>query len=85
MGDLSVDELLDELQKRMQESPDTKLKTPAFTYRGKKKPCRPNAAALRKKAKINGQAIFLRTGEYSDDTLGEIFIDWPKEGSTLRS
>jgi ribonucleoside-diphosphate reductase alpha chain len=37
------------------------------------------------KAKINGQAIFLRTGEYSDNTLGEIFIDLAKEGSTLRS
>ena len=37
------------------------------------------------KAKIGGQVIFLRTGEYSDDTLGEIFIDLAKEGSTLRS
>jgi ribonucleoside-diphosphate reductase alpha chain len=37
------------------------------------------------KAKINGSAIFLRTGQYSDGTLGEIFIDLAKEGSTLRS
>jgi ribonucleoside-diphosphate reductase alpha chain len=37
------------------------------------------------KAKINGQAIFLRTGEYSDGTLGEIFIDMAKEGATMRS
>jgi ribonucleoside-diphosphate reductase alpha chain len=37
------------------------------------------------KAKINGQAIFLRTGEYGDGTLGEIFVDLAKEGSTLRS
>ena len=37
------------------------------------------------KAKINGQVIFLRTGEYSDGTLGEIFIDLAKEGSTVRS
>ena len=29
--------------------------------------------------------IFLRTGEYNDGTLGEIFIDLAKEGSTLRS
>ena len=29
--------------------------------------------------------MFLRTGEYSDGTLGEIFIDLAKEGSTLRS
>ncbi|HEX6334108.1 MAG TPA: vitamin B12-dependent ribonucleotide reductase, partial [Flavisolibacter sp.] len=37
------------------------------------------------KAKINGQAIFLRTGEYSDGTVGEIFIDMAKEGATMRS
>jgi ribonucleoside-diphosphate reductase alpha chain len=37
------------------------------------------------KAKINGQVLFLRTGEYQDGTLGEIFIDLAKEGSTLRS
>ena len=29
--------------------------------------------------------MFLRTGEYQDGTLGEIFIDLAKEGSTLRS
>jgi ribonucleoside-diphosphate reductase alpha chain len=37
------------------------------------------------KAKVGGQVIFLRTGEYADGTLGEIFIDLAKEGSTLRS
>ncbi len=37
------------------------------------------------KAKINGQAIFLRTGEYADETVGEIFIDMAKEGATMRS
>jgi ribonucleoside-diphosphate reductase alpha chain len=37
------------------------------------------------KAKINGQVLFMRTGEYNDGTLGEIFIDLAKEGSTLRS
>lgn len=37
------------------------------------------------KAKVGGQTIFLRTGEYPDGTLGEIFIDMHKEGATLRS
>jgi ribonucleoside-diphosphate reductase alpha chain len=36
-------------------------------------------------AKINGQALFVRTGEYNDGTLGEIFIDMAKEGATMRS
>ena len=37
------------------------------------------------KAKIGGQTIFLRTGEYTDGTLGEIFIDMHKEGAGIRS
>lgn len=37
------------------------------------------------KAKIGGQSIFLRTGEYGDGSLGEIFIDVTKEGASFRS
>ncbi len=37
------------------------------------------------KAKIGGHSIFLRTGEYSDETLGEIFVDMYKEGAGFRS
>ena len=35
-------------------------------------------------AKVGGHKIFLRTGEYEDGTLGEVFIDLAKEGATLR-
>ncbi len=37
------------------------------------------------KALIGGHKIFLRTGEYEDGTLGEIFIDMHKEGAAFRS
>ncbi len=37
------------------------------------------------KAKIGGHTIFLRTGEYDDGRLGEIFLDMNKEGSALRA
>ncbi|MGE9516011.1 MAG: vitamin B12-dependent ribonucleotide reductase [Solitalea-like symbiont of Tyrophagus putrescentiae] len=37
------------------------------------------------KAKVGGQNLFVRTGEYSDGTLGEIFIDMHKEGASFRS
>src|SRR5690606_18680237 len=37
------------------------------------------------KGKVGGQPLFLRTGEYGDGTLGEIFIDMAKEGATMRS
>ena len=37
------------------------------------------------KAKVGGHTIFLRTGEYDDGRLGEIFLDMNKEGSALRA
>ena len=37
------------------------------------------------KAKIGGHKIYLRTGDYQDGTLGEIFIDMHKEGAAYRS
>jgi ribonucleoside-diphosphate reductase alpha chain len=35
-------------------------------------------------ARIAGHKVYLRTGEYPDGTLGEIFIDIAKEGATLK-
>ncbi|MCH7668423.1 MAG: vitamin B12-dependent ribonucleotide reductase [Acidobacteria bacterium] len=35
-------------------------------------------------ARVGGHKLFVRTGEYEDGTLGEIFIDLAKEGATLR-
>jgi len=37
------------------------------------------------KAKIAGHSIFIRTGEYDDGRLGEIFLDMHKEGAAFRS
>ncbi len=36
-------------------------------------------------ARVGGQKIYLRTGEYEDGRLGEIFIDMHKQGSMMRS
>jgi ribonucleoside-diphosphate reductase alpha chain len=84
VGKLTVEELLDELQKRMQAAPDTKLKR-QLSRIVERKSLPAKRRGFTQKAKINGQALFLRTGEYTDGTLGEIFIDLAKEGSTLRS
>ncbi|UMY17101.1 vitamin B12-dependent ribonucleotide reductase [Methylobacterium organophilum] len=37
------------------------------------------------KAVVGGHKVYLRTGEYEDGRLGEIFIDMHKEGATFRS
>jgi ribonucleoside-diphosphate reductase alpha chain len=42
-------------------------------------------AGYTQKAKIGSHKIYLRTGEYQDGTLGEIFIDMHKDGAAFRS
>ena len=37
------------------------------------------------KASVGGHKVYLRTGEYEDGALGEIFIDMHKEGAAFRS
>jgi len=84
LSKLTVDELLEEVQKRMQQSSDTSLKR-QLSKIVERKTLPAKRRGFTQKARVGGQVIFLRTGEYSDETLGEIFIDLAKEGSTLRS
>ena len=42
-------------------------------------------AGYTQKARIGPHKIYLRTGEYEDGTLGEIFLDMHKEGAAFRS
>jgi ribonucleoside-diphosphate reductase alpha chain len=41
-------------------------------------------AGFNQEARVGGHKVYLRTGEYGDGTLGEIFIDLAKEGATLK-
>ncbi|MEM5807433.1 MAG: hypothetical protein QW474_03560 [Candidatus Aenigmatarchaeota archaeon] len=45
----------------------------------------PKRKGIIQEAVVGGQKIYLRTGEYEDGTLGEIFIDMYKEGAAFRS
>ncbi|HEY6628803.1 MAG TPA: adenosylcobalamin-dependent ribonucleoside-diphosphate reductase, partial [Acidimicrobiia bacterium] len=62
--------------------------SPTQAYRQGMKPPRFLLPARRngynQEARIGGHKVFLRTGEYDDGTLGEIFIDLAKEGATLK-
>jgi hypothetical protein len=85
-------ELIDAKSKRdknkfevnMAASTDTELKR-ALSRIVERKSLPAKRRGFTQKAKIGGQVVFLRTGEYNDGPLGEIFIDLAKEGSTLRS
>ena len=61
--------------------------SPAMAYADMKRPrfllpARRNG--FTHEARVGGHKVFLRTGEYEDGTLGEVFIDLAKEGATLR-
>src|SRR5262249_19221798 len=42
-------------------------------------------AGYTQKARVGNHKMYLRTGEYEDGTLGEIFVDMHKEGAAFRS
>ena len=84
LSKLTIEELLNEVNFRVQNSADTRLKRQlAMIVERRALPAK--RRGYTQKAKISGQTLFLRTGEYSDGTLGEIFIDMAKEGATMRS
>ncbi|HLD75213.1 MAG TPA: vitamin B12-dependent ribonucleotide reductase, partial [Bdellovibrionota bacterium] len=54
-------------------------------YAAEKRPLPNRRSGYTQKAEIGGHKIYLRTGEYEDGSLGEIFIDMHKEGAAFRS
>lgn len=56
-----------------------------YRYIAKRKRLPDRRSGYTQKAKINGQSVYIRTGEYENGQLGEIFIDMHREGATVRS
>lgn len=81
---LTEDQVLEAAMAIIAESKDTKFKR-ALSEIVKRKRLPDKRNGFTQKAKIDGHAIYVRTGEYSDGTLGEIFIDMYKEGASFRS
>ena len=54
-------------------------------YLGKRRRLPDRRRGFTQKAVVGGHKVFLRTGEYDDGALGEIFIDMHKEGAAFRS
>lgn len=82
--ELTPEIVLEAAKRILNESPDTKFKRQLSNIVEKKRlPNKRNG--FTQKGKVGGQTIFVRTGEYSDGTLGEIFVDMHKEGASFRS
>ncbi len=56
-----------------------------YRYLAKRRPLPNRRAGYTQKARIGNHKVYLRTGEYEDGTLGEIFLDMHKEGAAFRS
>ncbi|MCH9024230.1 MAG: vitamin B12-dependent ribonucleotide reductase [candidate division Zixibacteria bacterium] len=56
-----------------------------YRYIAKRRRMPQRRAGYTQKAVIGGHKLYLRTGEYSDGTLGEIFLDMHREGAAFRS
>ncbi|MBL9104535.1 MAG: vitamin B12-dependent ribonucleotide reductase [Myxococcales bacterium] len=54
-------------------------------YLAKRRRMPDRRAGYTQKATIGGHKVYIHTGEYSDGTLGEIFIGMHKEGAAFRS
>ena len=54
-------------------------------YLAKRRRLPDRRAGYTQKARIGNHKMYLRTGEYEDGSLGEIFIDMHKEGAAFRS
>ena len=81
---LTPEQVLEAARILMQESTDTQFKTElARIVERKKLPAK--RSGFTQKSKIDGQTVFVRTGEYDDGKLGEIFVDMHKEGASFRS
>ncbi|MGI9647574.1 MAG: vitamin B12-dependent ribonucleotide reductase [Acidimicrobiia bacterium] len=61
--------------------------SPTMAYQGMTRPrflLPARRSGFTQEARVGGHKLFVRTGEYEDGTLGELFIDLAKEGATLR-
>ena len=84
LSDLTPEQVLEAAYKIMNDSKDTTFMR-QLSRIVQKKQLPHKRKGFTQKAKIDGQTVFVRTGEYGDATLGEIFIDMHKEGAAFRS
>jgi len=75
-----------------EEEPEAPYQTPlkiaeriVYRYIAKRRRMPDRRSGYTQKAIVGGHKVYLRTGEYRDNSLGEIFIDMHKEGAAFRS
>ncbi len=79
------EENLDEASESAQEQIVKTAERIIHKYVAKRKRLPDRRKGYTQKVKIGGQSVYLRTGEYENGQLGEIFIDMHREGAAFRS
>ncbi|WP_207535825.1 vitamin B12-dependent ribonucleotide reductase [Desertivirga arenae] len=84
LSDLTPEQVLEAARAILEKSTDTTFKRQLSSV-VEKKSMPSKRRGFTQKASVGGQTVYVRTGEYEDGTLGEIFVDMHKEGATFRS
>lgn len=79
------EESLDELTQKQQDKVLEVAERIVHKYVARRQRLPYRRAGYTQKSKIGGQSVYLRTGEYDNGQLGEIFIDMHREGASFRS
>ncbi len=90
---LSVLALGDDLVEEIENQPQTertvkvaeRVVEQVFLHQGSRRRLPDRRKGYTQKAIVGGHKIYLRTGEFEDGKLGEIFLDMHKEGAAFRS
>ncbi|MCB1180170.1 MAG: vitamin B12-dependent ribonucleotide reductase, partial [Leptospiraceae bacterium] len=89
----SVIDLFDSVEEEEEESSEKEERAEVekiaeklvYKYISQRRKLPSRRAGYTQKAMVGGHKVYLRTGEYEDGQLGEIFIDMHKEGAAFRS
>ncbi len=84
-GEAVVNQIVGTDQAQMKYAHDGTAQGAKIYIHGEQRKMPYKRSGLTIKMNVAGQKVFLRTGEYPDGKLGEVFIDMYKEGAAFRS
>jgi ribonucleoside-diphosphate reductase alpha chain len=86
LNTVSEDDIIEEIIEKNEENDIVRVAEKIIhRYIAKRRKLPDRRNGYTQKVKISGQTVYLRTGDYDNGELGEIFIDMAKEGAAYRS
>ncbi|MGL5098186.1 MAG: LAGLIDADG family homing endonuclease, partial [Planctomycetia bacterium] len=85
LAEAAADDSLDDGVVEPQSEPVRVAERIVHRYLARRRRLPDRRSGYTQKARIGGHKMYVRTGEYEDGTLGEIFLDMHREGAAFRS